>query len=455
MTRITCTRDPSPSHWRRILLQGPQPFMPESKAVIAASSVVGTRGVCSLPAPHLEAESSGNAVVDTCRKAWRGLTKQGGSAVGKGKRVVKGALKQKCFGQPLFEKAFKCLAAMAMVCSPKGFQQEFLVDSGARNLISTKDMPSQWTDYISDAPEQLKFATGGGMRPSSKAIKLKGELSGEGIFYTLKDCPAALSLGQQVNEQGKTWVWFPNQLPFFIQSHRLSDVTFHCPESAKIYVDRVEQNVPILSESVECLAMPAEASGQSESVMPTGVEPSSSEVKPFPAPPAVDRPADVPEETSGELVKADESDYEPSIRADSQGSKVDDVGIPDDPVSSEDESEEVAKTLNHALTHYPKSKHCEICMRAKMTSRYHRKRGDPDPEKTPPSHFGHMLRVDHVVMGSDLSKGSEGEQACLICFDEYSGCYQAFAQTSTAIDNNVACLRKFGGPKVTAVHCAQ
>ena len=161
---------------------------------IAASSVVGTRGVCSLPAPHLEAESSGNAVVDTCRKAWRGLTKQGGSAVGKGKRVVKGALKQKCFGQPLFEKAFKCLAAMAMVCSPKGFQQEFLVDSGAgRNLISTKDMPSQWTDYISDAPEQLKFATGGGMRPSSKAIKLKGELSGEGIFYTLKDCPAALT----------------------------------------------------------------------------------------------------------------------------------------------------------------------------------------------------------------------------------------------------------------------
>ena len=116
MTRITCTRDPSPSHWRRILLQGPQPFMPESKAVIAASSVVGTRGVCSLAAPHLEAESSGNAVVDTCRKAWRGLTKQGGSAVGKGKRVVEGALKQKYFGQPLFEKAFKCFAAMAMVC---------------------------------------------------------------------------------------------------------------------------------------------------------------------------------------------------------------------------------------------------------------------------------------------------------------------------------------------------
>ena len=116
---------------------------------IAASSFVGSRGVCSLSAPHLEAEASGNVVVDTCRKAWRGLTKQGGSAMGKGKRVVKGALKQKYFGQPLFEKAFKCFAAMAMVCSPKGLQQEFLVDSGAgKNLSSTKDMPSQWTDFI-------------------------------------------------------------------------------------------------------------------------------------------------------------------------------------------------------------------------------------------------------------------------------------------------------------------
>ena len=69
--------------------------------------------------------------------------------------------------------------------------------------------------------------------------------------------------------------WFPNQLPSFIQSHRLSVVTFHCPESAKIHVDHVEQNVPILSESVECLAMPAEASGESASAMPAGEKSSS------------------------------------------------------------------------------------------------------------------------------------------------------------------------------------
>ena len=80
-----------------------------------------------------------------------------------------------------------------------------------------------------------------------------------------------------------------------------------------------------------------------------------------------------------------------------------------------------AKGRGHQLTHYPKNRYCEICRRAKMTQRVHRKRGMlVDPEETPPLHFGHKLRVDHIIIGSDLTKGSEGEQACSICYDEYS-----------------------------------
>ena len=360
----------------------------------------------------------------------------------------------------------KCFAAIAAVCSPQGFQQEFLVDSGAgRNLISTKDMPVQWNDFIADAPEQLRFATGGGMHPSSKALKLKGEVSGEGIFYTLKDCPAAISLGQQVSEQGKAWIWFPNQWPFFIQSHRLSDVTFHCLESAKLYVDRVEQNdpnVPVLSETVECLAVPA-VDEVPEKPHATGSSASSSSEKPSSAPLGEKSPSasheDVapsvhPKSVPGDeplVLESDESkelvgtsrvrDVSPSPSLGGEG------GPPENPPSSEDDGEEAVKTLNHSLTHFPKSKHCEICMRAKMTSRHHRKRGDPDPDEKPPLHFGHQLRVDHIIIGSEVSKGSEGEQACLICHDEYSGVYQAFSQASRATSNNVACLRKFGGSK--------
>ena len=55
-----------------------------------------------------------------------------------------------------------------------------------------------------------------------------------------------------MNEHQKPWVWFPGQLPFFTKADRIQDVTFHCPESAKIYVDRVVQHVPVLHETLSC-----------------------------------------------------------------------------------------------------------------------------------------------------------------------------------------------------------
>jgi hypothetical protein len=83
--------------------------------------------------------------------------------MGKGKRVVKGALKQKYFGQPLFEKAFKCFAAMAMVCSPKGLQQEFLVDSGA--------VRTSFPQKICHPNGPISFK----MHPSSSSLQPVGE----------------------------------------------------------------------------------------------------------------------------------------------------------------------------------------------------------------------------------------------------------------------------------------
>ena len=82
-----------------------------------------------------------------------------------------------------------------------------------------------------------------------------------------------------------------------------------------------------------------------------------------------------------------------------------------------------------------------------MAGRVHRAKIEEDPEETPPLHFGHRLRVDRIVLGQDLTKGSEGEQACLIAYDEYSGCVSAFSQTSRTTDNNIAALQKFGGTR--------
>ena len=56
----------------------------------------------------------------------------------------------------------------------------------------------------------------------------------------------------------------------------------------------------------------------------------------------------------------------------------------------------------------PKNRCCEVCRRAKMTQREHRgkKGADKEDEETPPLHFGHRLRADHITLGSDLTKGS-------------------------------------------------
>ena len=206
------------------------------------------------------------------------------------KWCVRFAKDQKKFSKgSVFEKALKAIAALIACCNPLSVEQEnsifgmlsnqvpgmigsitssnetldnpcvsheFLLDTGAgRNLISNKGLPNDFKPFVGDAPEKVNFATGGGKRVSSKAIKLKGSLSGTNVFYTLKDCPAALSVGLQVNEHQRPFIWLPDQLPFLVKADRVQDMTFHCPESAKIYADRVVENVPILAETVSGLDM--------------------------------------------------------------------------------------------------------------------------------------------------------------------------------------------------------
>ena len=43
-----------------------------------------------------------------------------------------------------------------------------------------------------------------------------------------------------------------------MKADRVQDMTFHCPESAKIYADRVVENVPILSENISGVDMKSE-----------------------------------------------------------------------------------------------------------------------------------------------------------------------------------------------------
>ena len=166
---------------------------------------------------------------------------------------------------------------------PKASDMEYLIDSGAgRNLISKSSLPEEAQELFEKAPEKLKFSTGGGVRSGSDAIRIHGSITGNNVFYALKDCPPALSLGIQVNERKRAWVWFPDQMPFFIEPECLQDVTFHCPESAKIYADKVVQNVPILKESITCSGLPASAKAENKGTFAGPFESASSSSDPAP-----------------------------------------------------------------------------------------------------------------------------------------------------------------------------
>lgn len=64
----------------------------------------------------------------------------------------------------VFEKAIKVFTAIAACVIPVSPQvnQEFLLDTGTgRNLSSSKTMPVEFQDFITDAPEEIQFSTGG------------------------------------------------------------------------------------------------------------------------------------------------------------------------------------------------------------------------------------------------------------------------------------------------------
>ena len=206
------------------------------------------------------------------------------------------------------------------------------------------------------------------------------------------------------------------------------------------------------------MAMPASTGGASGSRDPI------SPIPPVPLPP----PAEVPPVHPDDLPRSSEPLRLVREVVPHFGDEVDEVfrsedvvrEAGDEAIDSDDEEsnpwvpslreklQNEAKSVKHALTHFPKNRYCEVCRRSKMLAKFHRNKGlEIDPDIIPPLHFGHRLRVDHIVLGRDLAKGAEGEQACLVCYDEYSGCFAAYPQTKRDTDSNIHSLQKFGGTK--------
>ena len=122
-------------------------------------------------------------------------------------------------------------------------------------------MPEGWNDRVIEPAENLVFRTGGGERKANESISLQGNISGKNDFFdffVLKECPPVLSLGIQIEQHRRGFVWLPDQMPYLVKADRIQDMTHFVPESAKIYASEVRENVPVIVEQVEALPAPPE-----------------------------------------------------------------------------------------------------------------------------------------------------------------------------------------------------
>ena len=65
---------------------------------------------------------------------------------------------------------------------------------------------------------------------------------GAANHHMLPKCPIVRSVGLDV-QNGKAFVWLPGMKPFFVADP--DELVLQCPESYRMYADRVDQNVPI------------------------------------------------------------------------------------------------------------------------------------------------------------------------------------------------------------------
>ena len=360
-------------------------------------------------------------------------------------------------------------------------EMSFLLDSGAgRNLMSKRDMPEGWNDRVIEPAENLVFRTGGGERKASESISLQGNISGKNDFFVLKECLSVLSLGIQIEQHRRGFVWLPDQMPYLIKADRIQDMTHFVPESAKIYASEVRENVPVIVEQVEALPAPPEdvrMEVDSDAGPSTAPEGSDAELDfimgkdveggesfgsrgpdvPVPDPPKpVAHPDDIPK-AKGKRLKLKEDWSLPHFGdeldlclgpgrepGDAPLDDEDDEDFPWEP-SLREKLQQEARTPEHLLTHYPKNRYCEICCRSKMTMRYHRRKAVE--EETPPLHYGHRMRADHLTFGSESKKGSEGESSCLVVYDEFSGAIGSYPLSTRMTDSNITSLQRFAGAR--------
>jgi hypothetical protein len=129
-------------------------------------------------------------------------------------------------------------------------------DSGAGAAIGSIEAltaqganPEQLEKLVVAFDTPKKFGTAAGIVPATTGIEVTTQCGENTTMHLLKDCPLALSIGEEVSK-GYAFVWTPSLFnkPFFANSKY---VKVQCPKSRRHEADYVRNNVPHFSVKLD------------------------------------------------------------------------------------------------------------------------------------------------------------------------------------------------------------
>jgi len=302
-------------------------------------------------------------------------------------------------------------------------------------------------NFTGTASRPLTFNTGAGPVDCSSSLGVSSQLLGDSKeIYMLKDSPAAVSIGQIVNEQGRSFVWPTGQLPYFANDN--SKFKHYCPLKNRITASRVENNVPMFTEMVT-LSHPASAQA-APNYLP-GLP--ANEVPDAPVDSGAELPGGAPLHPSG---AGDDDDPGPC--------EYPDVPLQDESGAAEDLSlrirrrdraflEKEATSARHLMSHYPHNPFCETCRRAHMRQRPFVRSGGRHEEDglDPVTAPRKMLSTDSIIVAKSLDdRNSSGQGSANIntIRDAFSGMSVAIPNRHRTKEVHSADLKRFAGPAV-------
>ena len=125
---------------------------------------------------------------------------------------------------------------------------EFIGDTGAGESLGSRSallrQGFEVPDHcFVDTQAPLKFSTGGGSQQGTQTVGCWSNIwSNPQNVYMLDSCPMALSIGNLVQNEGYSFVWPCNGLPFLASTE--CNFTYDV-EGDPLYAHRIEHNVPI------------------------------------------------------------------------------------------------------------------------------------------------------------------------------------------------------------------